>query len=214
MVRARAGYRRGESVGLGSPTSTPPACAISAARRATGTASAAALEATTSRPGRNPDGGWPIAKADLDPYARGARKILDLDADRRRGGLGAETGRARQGFRRIHYFRSAPTRFGEKYLEETHRRAGDHPRRSRQPRRPAPQRRADSVTGAVFKGYAPGDAGFTVTARAYALCCGGIENARLLLNFTSQVAAGIGNQNDLVGRYFTTTRAPRRRSAR
>ena len=38
--------------------------------------------------------------------------------------------------------------------------------------------------------------------RAYCLCCGGIENARLLLNFTSQVPAGIGNQNDLVGRYF------------
>ena len=32
--------------------------------------------------------------------------------------------------------------------------------------------------------YDPADPGFTVKARAYALCTGGIENARLLLNFT------------------------------
>ncbi len=59
-----------------------------------------------------------------------------------------------------------------------------------------------TVSSAVFRSYRPGDPGFEVRARAFCLCTGGIENARLLLNFRSQVPAGIGNGADLVGRYF------------
>jgi len=39
-------------------------------------------------------------------------------------------------------------------------------------------------------------------ARHFVLACGGIENARLLLAANSQVPAGIGNERDVVGRYF------------
>ena len=39
-------------------------------------------------------------------------------------------------------------------------------------------------------------------ARAYVICCGGIETARLLLASDDVAPAGLGNQNDLVGRYF------------
>ena len=42
----------------------------------------------------------------------------------------------------------------------------------------------------------------TVTARAYVVATGGIENARLLLASTARSAAGVGNQRDLVGRFF------------
>jgi choline dehydrogenase-like flavoprotein len=42
----------------------------------------------------------------------------------------------------------------------------------------------------------------TVRARHYVLACGGIENARLLLLSNSVLPQGLGNQNDLVGRYF------------
>ncbi len=59
-----------------------------------------------------------------------------------------------------------------------------------------------SVTGAVFRSYAADDPGFVVKARAYALCLGGLENPRALLNCRSQLPAGIGNEHDLVGRYF------------
>lgn len=41
-----------------------------------------------------------------------------------------------------------------------------------------------------------------VKAKAFVLACGGIENARLLLNADSQRPGGIGNDHDLVGRYF------------
>lgn len=43
---------------------------------------------------------------------------------------------------------------------------------------------------------------FTVRARNYVLATGGIENARLLLASDRVIRGGIGNQHDLVGRYF------------
>lgn len=153
----------------------------------------------------NPDAAWPIGRAALDPYTDAVHEILDLapieDGDPKPEAPGTE-GDA-ESFRRIHYFRSAPTRFGEKYLDELT--ASD--RISLCLNANLVDLRLDdalgTVTGAVFKGYAKDDPGFTVRARAYALCCGGIENPRLLLNFRSQVPAGIGNGNDVVGRYYS-----------
>jgi hypothetical protein len=43
---------------------------------------------------------------------------------------------------------------------------------------------------------------FHIQARFFVLACGGIENARLLLVSNSVLKNGIGNQNDLVGRFF------------
>ena len=42
----------------------------------------------------------------------------------------------------------------------------------------------------------------TVAARLFVLASGGIENARLLLASNRIISQGIGNQHDLVGRYF------------
>jgi choline dehydrogenase-like flavoprotein len=41
-----------------------------------------------------------------------------------------------------------------------------------------------------------------VKASIFIVCCGGIETARLLLVSNSVEASGIGNRNDVVGRYF------------
>ena len=43
---------------------------------------------------------------------------------------------------------------------------------------------------------------FSVTAKTFVLAAGGIENPRLLLASNTRLPEGIGNQNDLVGRYF------------
>ena len=43
---------------------------------------------------------------------------------------------------------------------------------------------------------------FTVRAKFFVLAAGGIENARLLLLSNSDMPNGLGNQNDLVGRFF------------
>ena len=41
-----------------------------------------------------------------------------------------------------------------------------------------------------------------VRAKFFVLCLGGIENPRTLLNANKQIPNGIGNGNDLVGRFF------------
>jgi choline dehydrogenase-like flavoprotein len=50
---------------------------------------------------------------------------------------------------------------------------------------------------------------FTVKPRHVVLACGGIENARLLLASNDVIATGVGNQNDLVGRFFADHAIPR-----
>ena len=47
-----------------------------------------------------------------------------------------------------------------------------------------------------------GDKQFRVTAKFYVLAAGGLEIPRILLASTNKMACGIGNQNDLVGRFF------------
>ena len=145
----------------------------------------------------HPLGAWPIAKADLDPYQPAADAILDV-SDPALPDIPVPG----EAFRRVQYRFSPPTRFAEKYEAEF----TAAPRIFLCLNASLVDLRLDetleTVTGAVFRSYAPGDPGFTVRARAYALCCGGIENARLLLNFDSQVPGGIGNRHDLVGRHF------------
>jgi choline dehydrogenase-like flavoprotein len=162
-----------------------------------------AFEAADMRPRpQNPGSGWPIGRAELDPYADEVAAILDLVPEA--GDVPPATPAPPQGgFRQVWYLRSAPTRFGEKYLDEisgAERIAlGFHAN--------LVDLRLDAgltrVEGAVFRGYAEGDPGFTVRAKSYCLCTGGLENPRLLLNFTSQIPEGIGNRNGLVGRYFS-----------
>jgi choline dehydrogenase-like flavoprotein len=53
------------------------------------------------------------------------------------------------------------------------------------------------------------DKRFTVRPRFVVLAAGGMENARLLLASRDVMNAGIGNQNDLVGRFFADNPTPR-----
>lgn len=57
-----------------------------------------------------------------------------------------------------------------------------------------------SVNHVVVKNYA----GRThiVKAKYFVMACGTIQNTRLLLAANSQAPHGLGNDNDLVGRYF------------
>ena len=143
-------------------------------------------------------GAWPIGKADLDPYQPEADAILDVSAPAQ-----PDIPIPGEDFRRVQFRFSPPTRFAREIRRRDRRGAADLLCLNAS----LVDLRLDddlaSVTAAVFKSYAPGDPGFTVRARGYALCCGGIDNARLLLNFTSQAPAGIGNGHGLVGRYFT-----------
>jgi choline dehydrogenase-like flavoprotein len=148
----------------------------------------------------HPGSGWPIAKTDLDPYFAETARILDI-ADPDFSDL--DTLPPDSPFREIPSVHSPPTQMGPKYLDEITASQTIHlginanlvDLRLAEPD-------LARVEAAVFRSYDPGDPGFAVRARAYALCTGGIENARLLLNFTSQKPAGIGNEHGLVGRHF------------
>ncbi len=147
-----------------------------------------------------PFSGWPIGQLDLDPYRTEADSILDIPSASEAPDLPFR--QAAYDFRRFQFRWSPPTRFAEKYLDEIT--ASDDITLFLNAN--LVDLRLDdglgTVTGAVFKTYDPADPGFTLKARAYALCTGGIENARLLLNFTSQIPEGIGNRDGWVGRCF------------
>ena len=147
----------------------------------------------------HPWSGWPIAKTDLDPYASEAGAILDVDnaGEMAASSFGDDSG----------VFRQIDFRFSQRRLLAP---------------RFLPELRASTkidvfleanlvdldlddnrqtVRHAVFRGYDRPET-FQIKAKAFALCLGGLENPRFLLNTTRQVPAGIGNQHDLVGRFF------------
>ncbi len=147
-----------------------------------------------------PLSGWPIPQIALDAYRAEADSILDVPSATEAPDLPMR--QDVYDFHRFQFRFSPPTRFNEKYLAEIEAsqaitlvlnanlvdlRLDDG---------------LQTVTGAVFRSYDPADPGFTVKARAFALCTGGIENARLLLNFNSQIPEGIGNRSGWVGRCF------------
>ena len=131
-----------------------------------------------------PLSGWPIEQLDLDPYRAEADAILDLPSATEAPNLPVR--QTAYDFERFQFRFSPPTRFAEKYQAEIEasqeiscflnanlvdlRLTTTH----------------GAVTDAVFRTYDPAAEPFTVKARAYALCTGGIENARLLLNFTAR----------------------------
>lgn len=147
----------------------------------------------------NPLSGWPIAAEDLTPYAAEADAILDLPADREPPDMfpkGQDTL-----VPRFFRFSRPVTRFGEKFRPElaASKTVDVFYNANLVDMRLDPDKHA--VKEAVFQSYRrPGR--FSIRARSFALCLGGLENPRALLNLTSDIPAGLGNEHDLVGRYF------------
>ena len=143
---------------------------------------------------------WPIGKHDLDPYAEAAASILDLGPAHRTLDMFKAGGHF---FLAPAYYRmSAPTRFGEKYRDEL---TLSHSialclNASLFNIELVPG--LGAVSRLAFRPTSGSSEQFFIRARFYALCCGGLENARILLNADEQVPKGIGNANDLVGRFF------------
>lgn len=147
----------------------------------------------------HPLSGWPIAKSDLDPYAAEADAILNLPEDSLPPDIMPEAA-ADLVPRRFRFSRPI-ARFGEKFREElgASKSIRVHINANLVDLRVSDDRRV--VTEAVFRSYQRSEH-FNVKAKLFALCLGGIENARALLNADSQVAGGLANAHDLVGRYF------------
>ena len=148
----------------------------------------------------NPGSGWPIGKSDLDPYASAAEAFLDLSPDRptTHSLFGRDLGPFLQtDFRQSHGRVLAP-----RFLEELSQsqKIAVYVHANLVDLELDPSRRV--VRHATFRRFERPEP-FRLRARAYALCLGGLENPRLLLNCDRQVQGGIGNGHGLVGRYFS-----------
>jgi len=154
-----------------------------------------------------PHSGWPIKRADLDPFYIRAQPILGL-GEYKYNDLGffeKALGQPALDFeqRRIKtvvYGQSPPTRFGQVYREELG--AAKNIRVCLHANVlelvPGPGgKRVDSIRVACFDGPR-----FSVKARNIVLATGGMENARLLLLSDRLSAKGLGNDHDMVGRFF------------
>ena len=152
-----------------------------------------------------PNSGWPFDRQHLDPYYERAQTICSLgpynyspdawhDVDGGPLALGSEALEAR-----MYQFSQRPD-FGTAYRPELEQadnidvllNANLVEIETREP-----VRHVDALRFATLNGR-----DFRVQARAYVIACGGIENARVLLASNRVATGGIGNEHDLVGRYF------------
>jgi len=156
-----------------------------------------------------PYSGWPFAESELLPYYDRSRAILGIGPNRFDAEFWvAAIGRA--DVRRIPFVTdevtdkasqfSEPMRFGEFYRSDLnkskdvtvllHANAVDI-------ETDADGRKVLAAKLATLTGRTA-----RVTATVFVLAAGGIENARLLLVSNQNQPAGLGNQNDLVGRFY------------
>jgi choline dehydrogenase-like flavoprotein len=152
--------------------------------------------------------GWPINRADLDPYYRRAQGICQIgpfEYEPAAWGLTAKN--LCTPFNGPHFVskilqQSPPTRFGAVYADAL----GKAPNVSVYLHANLLNFVADPNGAAVSEAMVGTLSGvrFTLHARLYILAAGGIENARLLLLSGPPDGPGLGNGHDLVGRFFMT----------
>ena len=154
-----------------------------------------------------PDSGWPFAFDELQRYYDAASAIVEVSPARfsdrvywqeKTGEHLREMPSGRMDLAFIQF--SPPTRFGQRYGEEL---------------KAAPN--IDVLLNANVTNIGANQDGQSVQrldiatlnglrhrvdAKAFVLATGGLENPRLLLLSNAVLPAGLGNQHDLVGRYF------------
>ena len=153
-----------------------------------------------------PYSGWPFSLSYLEPWHRRAQRLFKLGPyGYALSDWGIAPSDIPEPFRGPHFVcrllqQGPATRFGREYAPEL-RKAQNL---SVYLHANALRFDASEHGGAVRQvnvGVLP-DGRFTVRARMFILAAGGIENARLLLLSESEVGVGLGNDRDLVGRFF------------
>ncbi|MCL6710856.1 GMC oxidoreductase [Pseudomonas sp. R2.Fl] len=152
-----------------------------------------------------PHSGWPISYAELEPHYARARDLLAIDGhDFEAGGFLSAPARRPprfEGDRLVNRnFVLSPVFFGQAYRAELERAPNIQVVLHANVLELLSDAGGEHVHAARI-GSLQGKRG-QVRAHRYVLACGGIENARLLLLSSSSVPHGLGNGQDLVGRYF------------
>ncbi|MDH3676171.1 MAG: GMC family oxidoreductase [Anaerolineae bacterium] len=150
------------------------------------------------------DSGWPIRRADLDPYLEKTESILDLSDNDDWHQPGDTIGKkidATRAFQTFNFkWSNPPTRFGQKYRKEIERRSNVFCYLNANVTELHLTENLSRLQRINVRNYSGKI--FQVPAQIFILAAGGIENPRILLNSNHQVPAGLGNRNGLVGQYF------------
>lgn len=159
------------------------------------------LDASDFAPHDHIDGsGWPIDLTDLDPYLTEALRILELSPIPTSITLADSDGRLKEVF--FGFLLSPPVRFAEKFGDELESSEAVNILLNANLIDIELDAASGGVTSFLYRGYKDDAPAEKVTAKRYVLALGGIENPRALLLANNQMSNGIGNQNDLVGRFF------------
>jgi len=148
-----------------------------------------------------PYSGWPFSRKELDPYYVKAQKVCEVGPFNYDAAYWSEEGDQpllplvdSRLATKIYQNSAPPTRFGTRYREDIDKAenisAVLHANVTRIERDDLNQT-IRRITATTLEGKS-----FPVTARFFIIAAGGMENPRLLL------LNDIGNQNDLVGRFF------------
>jgi choline dehydrogenase-like flavoprotein len=153
------------------------------------------------RPGI-PHSGWPFDHQHLRAWYPRAQAVCGLEVGEEAAWTPGATGLPLcDGELETILFRFGyPRDFGQAYRQELERSANVEVllNASVVEIQPAPDLRSvQALRARTLSGGA-----FEIQAKVYVLACGGIENARLLLASNRIAPAGIGNEHDLVGRFF------------
>jgi choline dehydrogenase-like flavoprotein len=153
-----------------------------------------------------PDSGWPLRYADLAPWYAKAREFCRIDPEHTfgPGTFEGPTPRAPLDLdpeAMVNFiFARSPIIFGEAYRDTLAQAPNITVLLHANVMELCATDNASAVTEATI-GSLDGRRG-RVRARHYVLAAGGIENARILLLSDSVATHGLGNDHDLVGRYF------------
>ena len=145
-----------------------------------------------------PHAGWPIPSVELSRFLPAARAILGLSPvrpDRPMIGL-------TDPFNEIAFHFDPPVRFRDKYLDLLSESARIDVVLNANLVDIETSADSGRVTGFLVRGYARDAPVRQVRASLYVLALGGIETARALLLGDRARGRAIGNEQDLVGRYF------------
>ena len=154
-----------------------------------------------------PHSGWPITRADLDPYYKLAQPILDLGAytydaaDWKQDDPQREPLLGKSDIIRTKMWQfSPPTRFGTKYRDEIVKSPNIHLYTHANVVEVEANDGLSAVQSVRIRTFQGKE--YRARAKRFVLACHSIQNARLLLASNRQAKTGLGNGNDLVGRYF------------
>jgi choline dehydrogenase-like flavoprotein len=166
-----------------------------------------------------PYSGWPFARKEIEPYFTRAQQLVEAGpwlydgADDAMSDLG-QVIKLGEGGVYTSWFQFSktrdgilPTHFGERYQNELKQAAHVTPLINANVtgiRLAHDGAQVDHLDCATLSGNR-----FTVKPRYTVLAAGAIENARILLASNDVMATGVGNGNDMVGRFFADHPIPR-----